>query len=54
MKRGRFTEEQIIHTLRRGEAREPGKEIIRTENGHIEAFNRRFRDECLDLIYSLQ
>jgi putative transposase len=29
-----------IHFIR------PGKP---TENGHIEAFNRRFRDECLDM-----
>jgi len=29
-----------IHFIR------PGKP---TENGHIEAFNRRFRDECLDV-----
>ena len=40
MEQWAYMKEVKIHFIR------PGKP---TENGHIEAFNRRFRDECLDV-----
>ena len=40
LEHGAYMNDVKIHFIR------PGKP---TENGHIEAFNRRFRDECLDM-----
>lgn len=42
MKRSRFNEEQIIAILKEQEGGMP------TDNAYIEAFNRRFRAECLN------
>ena len=42
MKRSRFSEEQVIGILREAQAGSPW------ENGHIESFHDKLRDECLN------
>ena len=58
MKKSRFTEEQVAYALRQTESgtavargvaldfTRPGKP---TDNGYIESFNARLRDECLNV-----